>query len=50
MANHVADLKAETLNKAPTNVKAEVVVETKAGTLKNVHTCILGNTVGDMKH
>ena len=37
MANNVAALKAETVNERPTNVEAEVVVETKADTLKNVH-------------
>lgn len=38
MANNVADLKAETLNETPANVEAKVVVETKADTLRNVHT------------
>lgn len=38
MANNVAHLKAETLNETPANVEAKVVVETKADTLRNVHT------------
>ena len=50
MANNVADLKAETLNETPGNVEAEVVVETKADTLKNVRTWTLGKTMGDIKH
>lgn len=43
MANNVADLKAETLKETPANVQAEVLLQTKADTLKNIHAWTLGN-------
>lgn len=48
MANNVAVLKFETLKETPENVQAEVLLKTKADTLKNIHSWTLGNKLFTM--
>ena len=48
MAGYLAELKAEKLDGTRGDVKAEVLVETKADALEVAKSLTLGNTLGDI--